>query len=137
VKTFTLKLYDPTHCEQIADVTSFVGEDPSGSFGILAAHSRMITVLNFGLARYKTLDTSWRFIAMPGGTLYFDRNLLRINTQRFILCNGYRDVEQALHDTLANEQDTLKTLTTSVRNVEEHLLNRLSKLDNPIESSLP
>ncbi len=37
--------------ERIDDVSSFVGEDDSGSFGLLARHDRFMTVLDFGLAR--------------------------------------------------------------------------------------
>ena len=36
MKAFTLRLQDATHAEEITGVTSFVGEDASGSFGILA-----------------------------------------------------------------------------------------------------
>ena len=42
---FTLLLQDATRTTSIAGVTSFVGEDDSGSFGILAGHARMMTSL--------------------------------------------------------------------------------------------
>ena len=38
------------------EVTSFVGQDDSGLFQDLADHIRMMTVLAFGLARYRTTD---------------------------------------------------------------------------------
>ena len=34
-------------------MASFIGEDDSGSFGILAGHARMMTMLGFGLARFR------------------------------------------------------------------------------------
>jgi F-type H+-transporting ATPase subunit epsilon len=53
MNTFTLKLQDATRSKEIAGVTSFVGEDSSGSFGILAGHTRMMTSLLIGLARFR------------------------------------------------------------------------------------
>ena len=45
VKTFTLIVQDATHAERSSDVLSFVGEDDSGSFGLMADHARFITCL--------------------------------------------------------------------------------------------
>ena len=58
VKTFSLKIQDATHAENIEGITSFVGEDVSGSFGILAGHARFMTILVMGLARYRTCSLS-------------------------------------------------------------------------------
>ena len=43
MNSFILRLQDATHAQDIAGVTSFVGEDDSGSFGILANQARMMT----------------------------------------------------------------------------------------------
>ena len=53
MNTFTMLLQDETRAEKIEGVSSFVGEDISGSFGILAGHTRMMTILVMGLARYR------------------------------------------------------------------------------------
>ena len=50
MKTFKLRLQDATHAMDIPGVTSFVGEDESGSFGILADHARLMTTLVIGMA---------------------------------------------------------------------------------------
>ena len=53
MKGFSLLLRDANRFEHIAGVTSFVGEDASGSFGILPGHGRMMTSLVVGLARFR------------------------------------------------------------------------------------
>ena len=60
MKAFTLRLQDSTRLSRIDDVVTFVGEDASGSFGILANHARMMTVLVMGLARFKTEEADWQ-----------------------------------------------------------------------------
>jgi F-type H+-transporting ATPase subunit epsilon len=59
MKSFILKLQDATRSEEIEQVTSFVGEDLSGSFGILAGHARMMASLVIGLARFRIREDNW------------------------------------------------------------------------------
>ena len=53
MKSFTMRLQDASQAQDIAGVTSFVGEDATGSFGILPGHARMITSLITGRARFR------------------------------------------------------------------------------------
>ena len=71
MNSFTMLLQDATRSEKIADVTSFVGEDASGSFGILAGHARMMASLVIGLARFRTGEDNWKYLALPGTGLIF------------------------------------------------------------------
>ena len=80
MKTFELILQDATQTDKIEGVSSFVGEDVSGSFGILAGHARMMTSLIIGLARFRQGDRSWQYLALPGGLLYFAENILTVST---------------------------------------------------------
>ena len=82
MNTFVLHLQSGTQYERIDDAVSFVAADASGSFGILAGHARMMTCLATGLARFRTADGSWRFLALPGAVLYFVHNELYVNTRR-------------------------------------------------------
>ncbi len=50
---------------------SFIGEDASGSFGLQAGHARFMTILEFGLARFRTAEADWQYLALPGALLYF------------------------------------------------------------------
>ena len=76
MKGFTLQLQDATRSQQLPGVTTFVGEDASGSFGILADHARLMTSLAVGLARFRVGEGPWQYLALPGGLLYFHDNRL-------------------------------------------------------------
>ena len=61
MKNFSLSLRDVTRGETIDGVSSFVGEDASGSFGLLGGHARFMTTLVFGLARFRTGPAQWHY----------------------------------------------------------------------------
>jgi len=128
MKTFTLRLQDATHSEEITGVTSFVGEDASGSFGILAGHARMMTSLIIGLARFRIDEDTWKYLAVPGAVLYFHGNELTLSTRRFLLDDDYMRISQALRQQLLAEEDTLHAMKQSLRQMEEEALKRLWEL---------
>ena len=71
MNTFHMNLQSTTQYERVEGVTSFIGEDESGSFGVLAGHARMMTLLRFGLARFRRLGEDWEYLALPGALAYF------------------------------------------------------------------
>ena len=95
MRTFTLILQDATHTQRIEQVTSFVGEDATGSFGILARHTRMMTSLVFGLARFRTVENAWQYLALPGAVLYFNDNELSLSTRRYLMDDDYERISIA------------------------------------------
>jgi F-type H+-transporting ATPase subunit epsilon len=125
VNAFTLKLQDATRSEEINDVTSFVGEDVSGSFGILAGHARMMTTLVTGLARFCIGENSWQYLALPGAVLYFHENVLTLSTRRYVLDNDYMRISQTLKQQLLEEEENLHAMKKSLHNMEEEVLKRL------------
>lgn len=125
MKRFTLLLQDATHTEQINDVASFVGEDASGSFGILAGHARLMTSLLFGLARFRIDDKPWQYLAMPGAVLYFRDNELSISTRRYLIDNSYERISAALQEQFVTEETELHAIKKSLHQMEEQLLKRL------------
>ena len=125
VKTFTLALHDATHSEEIPEVTTFVGEDPSGSFGILAGHARMMTSLVIGLARFRVGEGTWQYLALPGAVLYFSNNRLTLSTRRYLLDDDYMRISQALQQQLITEEESLHTMKESLHRMEEEVLKRL------------
>lgn len=128
MKRFVLDLHDATRTQRIEDVVSFVGEDASGSFGLLAGHARFTTVLTLGLARFRTLQGDWQYLAMPGAVLYFDADRLWIGTRRFLLDSDYTRVSALLQEQLLAEEQALHETKTSLRRMEEELLRRLWQL---------
>lgn len=125
MRTFTLICQDAAHALRIERAVSFVGEDPSGSFGILAGHTRMMTVLVMGLARYRETDGPWQYLAMPGAVLYFCNNVLTLSTRRFLKDSDYNRISQALRDQLAAEEARLRDTKASLRRMEEEILRRM------------
>ncbi len=125
MKSFTLQLQDASQSERIAGVTSFVGEDASGSFGILAGHARMMASLIIGLARFRIGDKAWQYLALPGAVLYFHDNVLTLSTRHYLRDNDYMRVSQALQQQLLAEEEKLHAMKKSLRHMEEEVFKRL------------
>jgi F-type H+-transporting ATPase subunit epsilon len=128
MNTFSLHVQDVTRAERIEQVESFVGHDASGSFGICAHHHRMMTVLVFGLARFRLAEGSWQYLALPGGVLYVIDNNVFVYTRRYLLDSDYERVSRELDEQLAAEERNLSTLKDSLRQLEEELFRRLWQL---------
>ena len=125
MKTFKLRLQDAIRSEEIEGVTSFVGEDTSGSFGILAGHARMMTSLIIGLARFRIGEHAWHYLALPGAVLYFQDDVLTLNTRHYLQDSDYMRVSQALQQQLLVEEEKLHSMKGSLHHMEEAVLKRL------------
>lgn len=125
MNSFTLDLNDATRAESIQGVTSFVGEDASGSFGIMAGHARTMTSLVIGLARFRVGDNDWQYLALPGAVLYFCEGVLTLSTRRYLLDDDYLRISQALQEQLLAEEQALQSMKDSLRKMEEEILKRL------------
>ncbi len=128
MRGFIMHLQSATQYERIEQVTTFVGEDVSGSFGILAGHHRMMTSLLFGLARFRTEEDEWEFLALPGGMLYFVENELFLNTRRYLRGTDYAGIAKALEQQLRSEEALLRDLKESMHRLEEEMFKRLWSL---------
>ena len=125
MKTFTLVLLGATQTERIEGVTSFVAEDASGSFGILADHARIITTLVFGLARFRVGDEPWQYLALPGAALYFLDNELSLSTRSYLMDDSYERISTVLQEQLLGEEDELRTMKEGLHRMEEEILQRM------------
>lgn len=128
MNTFVLKLQDAQRVQTIKDATAFIGEDRSGSFGILAGHARFMTALTFGLARFRTSNAQWQYLALPGALLYFRDETLVVSTRHFLIDSDYTRITAAMRDQLAAEEHALHSLKTSLRHMEEEMLKRMWRL---------
>jgi len=123
--TFTLRILDSAGQHGFTDVVSFVGEDASGSFGILASHARMITSLVTGLVSFRTTDSDWRYVALPGAILYFDDGVLNLCTRRCLIGADYDHISTALREQLLAEESKLTSMKQSLHRMEEEIFKRL------------
>ncbi len=134
MNVFSLQLRDYQHQQQFDDTISFVGEDISGSFGILAQHTRMMTSLVFGLARFRRREIGWTYLALPGGLTYFHDNILTIVTRRYFLDADYDRISHTLTEELLAEETKLSAIKQSLRHMEEDLLKQMWLLRREIGS---
>lgn len=125
MKRFVLHLQSATQYERVDDVTAFVGEDATGSFGIMAGHQRMMTPLQFGLARFRTGDGEWQFLALPGALLYFVDNELFLNTRRYLRDRDCTRITRNLEEQLRTEEAALRQVRESLHRLEEEMFKRL------------
>ena len=136
MNTFALHLESATQYERINNVISFVGEDASGSFGILPGHARMMTLLEFGLARFRIADEDWQYLAVPGAVLYQQDNQLHVCARRYLRGTDYELISTALREQLLVEEESLRAVKQSLRHLEEEMFKRLWKLQHGGEAAL-
>jgi F-type H+-transporting ATPase subunit epsilon len=129
MKGFTLQLYDSRRADRFEGVGAFVGEDASGSFGLLPGHARMMSVLRFGLARFRLgSETPWRYLALPGALLYFADNILTLASRHYLLDDDFERISARLTEELLGEEEALHEIKESLRRVEEAMLRRIWEL---------
>jgi F-type H+-transporting ATPase subunit epsilon len=130
LNTFRLRLLATDRGETIEGVESFVGEDPTGSFGLMAHHVRFMTVLTFGLARLRLADGSRQYVGLPGGLLYFIDKELRISTRRYLLGSEAGAIAGALAQEMAAEEQALAQTRRKLHRLEAEMLERLAQLES-------
>ena len=128
MNTFPIHLESATQYERIERVVSFVGEDDSGSFGILPGHGRMMTLLAFGLARFRAAGQDCEYLALPGALAYFLDNELHLSTRRYVRGKDYESISTILQNEMLAEEDALREMKQSLRHLEEEMFKRLWKM---------
>ena len=135
MNSFTLQLCAAEHEQRIDGVTSFVGEDASGSFALQARHDRFLTALEFGLARFRVGAGPWQYLAVPRALVHFVDNRLTLTTRRYVLDDDYERISRTLQEEMVAEEQALHSVRNSLRVMEEYLLKRLWQFGR--ELSLP
>ena len=55
-----------------------------------------MTTLVFGLARFRVGESAWQYLAVPGGVLYFQDDVLTLSTRRFLIDDDYQAISKTL-----------------------------------------
>jgi F-type H+-transporting ATPase subunit epsilon len=126
---FTLHLLAVDRSERIDGVVSFVGEDRSGAFGLMAGHERFMTLLSYGLARIRLADRTWQYLGLPGGLLYFVSNECRISTRRFVRDTDVNRIAELLTRDLLQEERVLAETRVKLHQLEDEMLKDLAQLE--------
>jgi F-type H+-transporting ATPase subunit epsilon len=129
MNSFILNLFDASHEQRIDGVTSFIGEDASGCFGIQAQHARFMTTLVFGLSRFRLSTDEWRYLALPGAVAYFDNNELTISTLHFLIDTDFNRISQLLEQHTLVEEETVHASKESFHLMEQAMLKRILALN--------
>lgn len=125
---FVVLLQSATQSERLEQVVSFVGEDASGSFGLMKGHGRFVTSLVFGMARVKYLDGSREYLALPEAVAYFDCGVLTLSSRRYLRDADYSRISRRLRDELVQEETKLVELKHSLEQMERAMMMRLWRL---------
>jgi len=130
---FTLNIIASRQEQRFDNVVSFVGEDDSGSFGLQAHHADFMTVLVFGLARFRFTDEQWHYLALPSGLATFKANQLTISTRYFLVDTDFDRISKALEQQAVQEQENLHKTRESLQRMELAMLKRLKALKSKPE----
>lgn len=130
MNAFTLHLLDARRSERIAGVVSFVGEDRTGQFGIQARHEPFMTLLGFGLARFRREGGPWEYLGLPGGLLHMTGPLLRLCTTHYLRDTRRQRLVEALETELRREQALRLEFRGSLRRLEDEMLRRLWRMSH-------
>jgi F-type H+-transporting ATPase subunit epsilon len=129
MSVFSLNLLSALRSERIEGLSSFIGADASGSFGIQAGRARYMTVLGYGLARYRLASDDWCYLALPGGVLRFADNQLTLCTRRYLRDHDYQRISSLLAGQLAREEEALQDVKDNLEKLEQSLMLRLRSLE--------
>ena len=125
---FVLNLFDASHEQRITGVTSFIGEDATGCFGIQANHARFMTTLVFGLARFSLSLDEWQYLALPGAVVYFNNNELTVSTRHFLIDTDLERISTLLEQQLIAEEEDLRATRESLHRMEQAMMKRMLAL---------
>jgi F-type H+-transporting ATPase subunit epsilon len=129
MRGITLHLHSAVRSERVDDVVSFVGTDASGSFGIQPGRARFMTVLDYGLSRFRTTDGAWHYLACPGAVLRIADDQLTLSTRRYLRDQDYERISASLAGQLAQEEEALRSVKDNLQQLEQELFRRLRHLD--------
>ena len=127
--TMTLHVRHSSDHVRFDGLTSFVGEDATGSFGILPNHARMMTALVAGLSRFRIGENEWHYLALPGGILSTAGCELTICTRRFLHDTDFQRMGTLLAELQRADQETLGGIRDSLHRLEEEMLRRLREIE--------
>lgn len=132
MNVFSLHLQSSTQYERVERVLGFIGEDASGALGLLPRAERMMTCLEFGLARFRYLGADEQevteYLAMPGAVLYFVKNELFLSTRTYVRSTRYETIAAALDERLKEEEESVQAIKKSLHRLDEEVLRRLLDL---------
>jgi F-type H+-transporting ATPase subunit epsilon len=125
---FTLNLIASNEEQHFDNVLSFIGEDASGYFGLQANHIDFMTVLIFGLARFRCDENQWHYLALPGALASFQANQLTISTRYFLIDTDFNRISDLLEQQALKEQENMRSTRESLQRMELTVFKKIRDL---------
>ncbi len=126
MRTFAIDLSSQERHERIEQVSGFVGADHSGSFGILGGRESLATTLSWGLCSFRTTDTDApQYVAVPGGVLYFAKDVLHICARLYLRDNDPERIISRLTDQMRAEEESSQSMHALLRELDRELMRQL------------
>ncbi len=125
MSAFTMIVRDSQHEVRFDDIESFVGRDASGSFGIEAHAETLLAVLVFGLARFRTTDGEWHYLALPGALCHFADNRLTLTATQFLHSRDVERMTAALEQELRISETNIRSTKVAIRRMEQTLMRKI------------
>jgi len=125
---FTLNILASTQAQRFENVQSFVGEDASGYFGLQAGHIDFMTMLVFGMARFRLANEQWQYLALPSGLASFQANELTISTRYFLIDTDFDKISKLLEQRALKEQETMRSTRESLQCMELMVFKKIREL---------
>ncbi len=128
MRTFTLTVMDGAAVTVFENITQCIAADASGAFGIMADHEPAVAVLRYGLLRFCDADGVWRYAAMPGGVLRFERNRLSLMTVTCFIGDARDALVGRLAQEIARADSEARTSRSALNEIEHLIMRRLAVL---------
>lgn len=125
---FTLNILASTQAQRFENVQSFVGEDASGYFGMQAGHIDFMTMLVFGMARFRCANEPWQYLALPSGLASFQANELTISTRYFLIDTDFDKISKLLEQRALKEQEIMRSTRESLLGMEQLVLKKIREM---------
>jgi F-type H+-transporting ATPase subunit epsilon len=126
VRKFAIELSSQERYERVEDVTSFVGADRSGSFGILGGREPLATTLSWGLCSFRTGGANApQYVAVPGAVLYFAPGVLHICARLYLRDQDPERIIRRLTDEMRAEEESSQSMHALLRELDRELMRRL------------
>ena len=90
----------------------------------------MMASLMIGLARFRSGENAWQYLALPGAVLYFHDDVLTLSTRHYLRDTDYMRVSEALQKQLLAEEEKLHIMKKSLRRMEEEVFKRLWEMSH-------
>lgn len=90
------------------DVASVRAEDASGGFGVMPNHTELLTVLRPSVLRWRRADGVWRFVALRGGVMTVQNNLVRVACREAVPGDDLSRLDQLVQETFAAKDDATR-----------------------------